>query len=68
MRAIEYRTALITDPDAIARVDELLADHVTRWGPLSANKTEAAIDAIVDRVDPGALRRSRKAHAFKGSS
>ena len=65
VRAIEYRTALITDPDAIARVDELLADHVTRWGPLSANKTEQAIDAIVDRVDPGALRRSRKASCHR---
>jgi hypothetical protein len=65
VRAIEYRTALITDPDAIARVDELLADHVTSWGPLSANKTEQAIDAIVDRVDPGALRRSRKASCHR---
>ena len=60
VRVIEYRTALITDPDAMAAVDELLADHVGRWGPLSANKTEQAIDAIVDQVDPGALRRSRK--------
>ena len=61
VRAIEYRTALITDPETIARVDESLADHVTSWGPLSANKTEQAIDTIVDRVvDPGALRRSRK--------
>ena len=65
VRAIEHRTALITDPDAIARVDELLADYVTRWGPLSANKTEPAIDAIVDRVDPGALRRSRKASCHR---
>ena len=65
VRAIEYRTALITDPEAIARVDELLADHVTSWVPLSANKTEQAIDAIVDRVDPGALRRSRKASCHR---
>ena len=65
VRAIEYRTALITDPDAIARVDELLAEHVTRWGPLSANKTEQAIDAIIDQVDPGALRRSRKASCHR---
>jgi Domain of unknown function (DUF222) len=65
VRAIEYRTALITDPDAIARVDELLADYVTSWGPLSANKTEQAIDAIVDRLDPGALRRSRKASCHR---
>jgi hypothetical protein len=61
VRAIEYRTALVTDAEAIARVDAVLAEHVTAWGPLSARKLEQAIDAIVDQVDPGALRRSRKA-------
>src|SRR6201987_2712624 len=61
VRAIEYRTALVTDEQAIARVDELLAAPVRAWGPLSARKLEHAIDAIVDQVDPGALRRSRKA-------
>jgi hypothetical protein len=61
VRAIEYRTALVTDEEAIARVDALLAAQVMAWGPLSARKTEHAIDAIVDQVDPGALRRSRKA-------
>jgi hypothetical protein len=61
VRAIEYRTALVTDEEAIARLDELLAAQVMAWGPLSARKTEQAIDAIVDQVDPGALRRSRKA-------
>jgi len=61
VRAIEYRTALVTDAEAIGRVDAVLAEHVTAWGPLSVRKLEQAIDAIVDRVDPGALRRSRKA-------
>jgi hypothetical protein len=60
VRTIEYRTALVTDDEAIGQVDALLADHVTAWGPLSARKLEQAIDAIVDQVDPGALRRSRK--------
>jgi hypothetical protein len=31
-RAIEYRTALVTDDEAIARVDALLAEHVTPGG------------------------------------
>jgi hypothetical protein len=61
VRAIEYRTALVTDEAAIARLDELLAEQVTAWGPLSVRKLEQAIDGIVDRVDAGALRRSRKA-------
>ena len=60
VRTIEYRTDLVTDDEAIARVDVLVAEHVTAWGPLSAKKLEQAIDAIVDQVDPGALRRSRK--------
>jgi hypothetical protein len=60
VRAIEYRTALVTDDDAIAQLDALLAERVTMWGPLSVRKTEHAIDAIVDQIDPAALRRSRK--------
>ncbi|MDT7795641.1 MAG: hypothetical protein QOD59_5082, partial [Mycobacterium sp.] len=32
VRAIEYRTALVTDPEAIARVDALLAEQVSAWG------------------------------------
>jgi hypothetical protein len=65
VRAIEYRTALVTDPEAIAAADGLLADHITAWGPLSANKTGQAIDAIVDQVDPAALRRSREASSTR---
>jgi hypothetical protein len=32
---------------------------VTKFGPLSATKTALAIDAIVDRYDPEAVRRAR---------
>jgi hypothetical protein len=60
VRAIEYRTAMVTDDQAISRVDALVAEQVKVWGPLSVRKTEQAIDAIVDQVDPAALRRSRK--------
>jgi hypothetical protein len=59
VRAIVYRTALITDDDAMAAVDAELADQVRRWGALSITKTEDAIDALVERHDPAALRRSR---------
>ncbi len=61
VRTIVSRTYLIDDPDAIAAVDSALADRVTRWGALSAKKTEDAIDALVDEHDPGALRRSSQA-------
>ena len=60
MRTIEYRTALVTDDEAIARLDVLLADHVSRVGATIGAQAEQAIDAIVDQIDPGALRRSRK--------
>ncbi|WP_197376808.1 DUF222 domain-containing protein, partial [Mycolicibacterium baixiangningiae] len=61
IRAIVYRTYLITDPDAMAAVDAALAEQVTCWGPKSQAKTEAAIDALVEIHDPAALRRREPA-------
>ncbi len=43
----------------MATVDAALAERVTRWGALSVKKTEQAIDALVEEIDAGALRRSR---------
>ena len=60
VRAIVWRTYLIDDATAMAAVDAELAEVITGWGPRSAPKVERAIDAIVDRHDPGALRRSRE--------
>lgn len=57
--AIVWHTNLIRDPEALALVDEALAKHAQRYGPLSVTKTAQAIDAVVDRHDPGALRRTR---------
>ena len=53
MRTIVWRTALITDAEAMAAVDTALAERITGWGALSVAKTEAAIDALVDEVRPG---------------
>ncbi|MGH3674253.1 MAG: DUF222 domain-containing protein [Mycobacterium sp.] len=60
VRTIVWRTALILAPFTMKMVDRALAARVTRWGALSAKKTEQAIDALVEQVDPGALRRSRE--------
>ncbi|KUI26002.1 hypothetical protein AU195_13520, partial [Mycobacterium sp. IS-1496] len=60
-RAIVYRTALVTDPAAMAAIDTALAEQVTRWGAWSEKKTQQAIDALVAVHDPGALRRKRTA-------
>ena len=40
-------------------VDALLANDALRYGPLSQPKTARAIDAIIDRYDPAAVRRAR---------
>jgi hypothetical protein len=58
VNSIAYRTALITDPDALAKVDAELAAAIVGWGSLSVAKTEQAIDYWVDRYDPNALRRT----------
>lgn len=58
VRTIVWRTYLIEDPDAMANMDAALAEQVLMWGPLSAKKTEQAIDTLVERFDPGALRPS----------
>ena len=59
--AIVWRTDLIKDEAALALADKTLAEEAIQFGPLSVAKTDAAIDAIVDRYDPAALRRTRAA-------
>jgi hypothetical protein len=57
--AIAWRTALVLDPEALSTIDETLAEHAGSWEALSQYKLEQAIDVWVDRIDPGALRRTR---------
>lgn len=56
---IVWHTDLVTDPDTLRMVDTALAGDAAEFGPLSVSKTAQAIDAIVDRYDPAALRRTR---------
>jgi Domain of unknown function (DUF222) len=56
---IAWRTYLVRDEGALRLVDTALAEQATTWGPLSAAKLEKAIDASIDRYDPGAIRRTR---------
>lgn len=53
------RTDLITDENTLRLVDKELAEDAARFGPLSLIKTKQAVDTVVDRFDPGALRRTR---------
>ncbi|TPG35166.1 HNH endonuclease [Mycolicibacterium hodleri] len=57
VRAIVQRAANVTDPDALRLLDEGLSSAFQDWEPLSVDKTEKTIDAIVAEVDPLALRR-----------
>ena len=57
--AIVWHTDLIKDPDIMRLVDTTLAEDAARFGPMSVTKTAQAIDAVVDKYDPGALRRAR---------
>jgi len=56
---IVWHTDLIKDTETMRLVDTTLAEDAARFGPMSANKTAQAIDEVVDRYDPGALRRTR---------
>jgi Domain of unknown function (DUF222) len=60
VRTIVWRTALVIAPFAMTLLDRMLAGQVQKWGALSAKKTEQAIDALVEQIDAGALRRSRE--------
>ncbi|MFI5505903.1 DUF222 domain-containing protein [Mycobacterium sp. NPDC051804] len=59
--AIVARTRLVSDPEAMAKVDIEIAARIHEWGVLSAEKTDAAIDVWVDRYDPAAVRRTEYA-------
>lgn len=59
--AISSRTALVQDREALRLIDGELAGTASRFGPLSNHKLDQAIDTVVDRHDPGALRRTRTA-------
>jgi hypothetical protein len=56
---ISDRTYLVTDAEALAELDSVIAERLTTWGPLSEYKLAQSIDVWVDKIDPGALRRAR---------
>ncbi len=56
---IANRTYLVTTPAAVAALDQVIAERITAWGPLTEDKLTQAIDVWVDAIDPGAVRRTR---------
>lgn len=59
VREIVSRTYLVDRPDLMAALDADLAAEILGWGPLSVKKTRTHIDDLVERHDPGALRKAR---------
>ncbi|WP_369798470.1 DUF222 domain-containing protein [Mycobacterium sp. URHB0044] len=58
---IEFRTALITDGDVLARIDQRLAEQVPQWSALSQKKVAELVDWHVGELDPEAVRKARRA-------
>lgn len=61
VHAICARTMLVQDPDALRAIDAELAAMIRTWGAMSVSASEQAIDALVLRHDPYAVRRTRSA-------
>ncbi|MCV7229256.1 HNH endonuclease signature motif containing protein [Mycolicibacterium komossense] len=55
-----WRTLLV-DEDVLDLLDAALAEDVIGWGPLSGKKLEQAIDLLIERHDPHAVRRLQQA-------
>jgi hypothetical protein len=55
---ITWRTQLVQDAEALALIDAALAEGATKWGPLSEQRLDEAIDAWILRYDPAGVRRS----------
>ncbi len=56
---ITWRTRLIDDDTVWARVDAAIAARAQTWGPLTEDKLDDAVDALVQRHDPAAVIASR---------
>ncbi len=60
-QTIVFRTDLITDPEAMAKVDARVAVLVSRRTSLTRGGLAAAVDRVVLAVDRDALRRAARA-------
>ena len=58
---VTWRGQLIEDPDLLARVDAEIAEAATRFGTLSEQKLNDAIDTRINKYDPDAVRRFQSA-------
>ena len=59
-QTIVYRTGLITDDAALAKVDAELALRVGRWPSMTRGRLATEIDRVITRHDRDAVRRARE--------
>ena len=59
-QTIVFRTDLITDADALARVDARLAARLSRCLSLTRGRLAAEVDRVVAAADQDAVRRTRE--------
>ena len=57
--AVAWRTNLVVDAEAAEEIDAALAEAAASWDRLSQYKMDQAIDAVVERLDPGAVHQTR---------
>ncbi len=60
-QTIVFRTDLITDAEALARVDALLAMRLSRYPSLTRGRLAAEVDRAVAKADRDAVRRAKEA-------
>jgi hypothetical protein len=60
-QTVVFRTDLITDADALARVDALLAVRLSRFPALTRGRLAAEVDRAVAEADRDAVRRASEA-------
>jgi Domain of unknown function (DUF222) len=58
---LRWRTLLVDDHTVIAALDAALADAAIEWGPLSQEKVQKKVDALIEQHDPDAVRRLQEA-------
>ena len=59
--AITWRTHLVEDPDALALIDAAIAGEAGEYGAHSEKQLIGAVDVWVEKFDPDAVVRSKRA-------
>ncbi len=60
IRIVAFRTALLTDRDALAAIDEMLAYKASDWTAFSDQRVAQLVDWMVLDLDPDALRVAKQ--------